>query len=368
MGNTAPHDDVATPPGAHESTGRSGKPLAVALPTCNDTLLWDAWLSRAWLPTVTAADELGVFDSLAVAPADSDELATRLNLQPRAVHIVLPMLASLGLLVTREGRFDLSETARTYLIHDSPFYWGHLFVFSRETDLWHRRLKIALTQPPAPPPGPDGPLPVHQWESGSLGLERARRIGRAMHSHSLPAAAGVAAHLPFDDVTQLLDVGGGSGCFAIALAQRHPSLRATVMDLPAMCIVAREYIEAAGVTDRVDVRGVDMFRQEWPGGHDAVLLSNVLHDWPPETCVELLTRAYAALPQGGRVYVHEMLLDDSGTTPRAATAFSLLMLLDTRGQQFTARHLSALLKRAGFVDIGCRDTYGYFSVIWGVKQ
>jgi acetylserotonin N-methyltransferase len=341
--------------------------VALAIPICDDTPLWDVWLSRTWLPAVSIADDLGLFDSLGVQPASAAELAARLNLQLRAVEIVLPMLASLGFLMRRDGRFDLSETARTYLLHDGPFYWGHLFPYTRPSDLLYQRLKIALTEPPLPPPSSRVDLPVQGWENGALEPERARRIARAMHSHSLAAAAGFAVHVGLDGVTRLLDVGGGSGCVAIALAQRNHFLRATVLDLPAVCTVTREYIAAADLTDRVDVHGIDMFRQEWPAGHDAVLFSNVLHDWAPETCADLVARAYRALPSGGRIYVHEMLLDDSRTAPLAAAAFSVLMLLDTRGQQFTAGQISALLQDAGFVDIRCRHTYGYYSVLWGVK-
>jgi acetylserotonin N-methyltransferase len=122
-------------------------------------------------------------------------------------------------------------------------------------------------------------------------MERARRVASAMQSHSLPAAIALALNGNFDGVTRLLDVGGGSGCFTVAAAQAHPHLRCTVMELPAMCEVARGYIEAGGVTDRVDTRAIDMFRQPWPGGYDALLFSNVWHDWNVRTCRWLAARA-----------------------------------------------------------------------------
>ena len=36
-------------------------------PTCDDRPIWDVWLSLMWLPAVTVADELEIFDSLAGA-------------------------------------------------------------------------------------------------------------------------------------------------------------------------------------------------------------------------------------------------------------------------------------------------------------
>jgi hypothetical protein len=188
-----------------------------------------------------------------------------------------------------------------------------------------------------------------------------------MHAHSLPAAVGLARVYDFNRVTRMLDVGGGSGCFMVAAAQAHPQLRCTVMELPAVCQVATEYIAAGGVADRVDTSAVDMFRQSWPTGNDAIFFSNVWHDWNVRTCEWLAARAFDALPSGGRVMLHEMLLDEDGAGPVTAAAFSLLMLLATQGQQFTPGELKAILEHAGFVRIETTATHHYYSVVTGYK-
>ncbi len=103
------------------------------------------------------------------------------------------------------------------------------------------------------------------------------------------------------------------------------------MDLPAMCEVAGEYIQAGGVSDRVSTHAANMFTQDWPRGHDALLFSNILHDWGPETNDRLLAKAFATLPAGGSIHLHEMVLDDTGDGPRTTAAFSVLMLANTRG-------------------------------------
>ena len=47
-------------------------------------------------------------------------------------------------------------------------------------------------------------------------------------------------------------------------------------------------------------------------GYDALFFSNVWHDWNVRTCQWLAARAFAALPSGGRIMLHEMLLDEDG--------------------------------------------------------
>jgi acetylserotonin N-methyltransferase len=139
------------------------------------------------------------------------------------------------------------------------------------------------------------------------------------------------------------------------------------MELQAMCEVAQTYIDAAGVQDRVDTAAVDMFRQAWPAGYDAVFFSNVWHDWNFRTCEWLAARAFEVLPAGGRIMLHEMLLNDDGAGPPAAASFSMLMLLATQGQQFTFEELKGILEGAGFTGVEARQTYGYYSIVTGFR-
>jgi cyclopropane fatty-acyl-phospholipid synthase-like methyltransferase len=174
-------------------------------------------------------------------------------------------------------------------------------------------------------------------------------------------------HYDFRDVMRIMDVGGGSGCFMVAAAQAHPHLRCTVVELPAMCEIAQGYIGAAGVSDRVDTRAVDMFRDPWPRGYDAIFFSNVWHDWNARTCHWLAARAFEALPSGGRILLHEMLLQDNGAGPVTAASFSVLMLLATQGQQFTPGELQSILEAAGFARVQTAETHPHYSVVTGFK-
>src|SRR5437667_16209 len=101
-----------------------------------------------------------------------------------------------------------------------------------------------------------------------------------MHSRSLHLGVAAARRLAeFAGVERLLDVAGGSGCFSIALAQRHPEMRCTVMELARVAKLARGYIAEFGLEGRVDTLVANMFADPWPPGYDAVFLSNILHDW-----------------------------------------------------------------------------------------
>jgi acetylserotonin N-methyltransferase len=242
---------------------------------------------------------------------------------------------------------------------------------------WHRdtalaKLKMKGTAEAVGPEGTPAPTgsgrAADGWAAGEIAIGRAHEIAASMHSHSLPAAIGAARNYDFAGIKRILDVGGGSGCFMIASAQAHPKLTATIMELGTMCEAAAPYIEAGGVGDRVDTKAVNMFRDPWPKGYDAIFFSNVWHDWNFRTCEWLARRANEALPKGGRIMLHEALLDDGGAGPATTAAFSMLMLLATQGQQFTFGELKGLLEAAGFSDIETQPTAGYYSITTGYKR
>jgi acetylserotonin N-methyltransferase len=348
--------------------------LIYLAPTTDDRRMWDLWLSGLHQPAIVAAEEAGIFAALGEAPATIDELAARLEFDDRATRILVRLLAALRLLTPREGRYHLTDEARTYLLKSSPWYWAPMT--SVAVSDWHRdRLLEKLRQRgSAEAVGPEGtPLvstegrAADDWAAGNVSVDRARDLAARMHAHSMPAAVGVARHYDFSGVSRLLDVGGGSGCFMVAAAQAHPHLRCTVMELPAVCAMARDYIESGGVADRVDTCAVDMFRQPWPRGYDAIFFSNIWHDWNVRTCQWLAARAFDALPAGGRILLHEMLLDEDGAGPVTAASFSVLMLLATQGQQFTPGELKAILEGAGFVRVDALATHAYYSVVTGHK-
>lgn len=334
--------------------------MNLAPPTCDDRLLWDVWLSFHHLPALVVADELGLFTALWKRPATCSEVAADFRLTARGAETLLGVLTSLGFLAEHAGRFHLTDASRNFLMPEAPYYWGGMLHRMRVHPAT-AAIREALLQ------DAERELVTDAWERGRVDPERVRAFTRAMHSHSFPAAMGVARHGDFTGVRRLLDVGGGSGCFCLALAQQHPELRCTVAELPEVCELAEEYAAEYGLGERVETVHLDMFRNPWPTGYDAVFFSNIFHDWEPERCRLLARKAWEALPRGGRVYVHEMLLADSRTGPLPASAFSMSMLLNTRGKQYSAAELEGILESAGFPHVAVTPTYAYYSLVSAVK-
>jgi 3-hydroxy-5-methyl-1-naphthoate 3-O-methyltransferase len=329
--------------------------------TTDDRLIWDTWLAIYRLPITTVADEVGTFAALSAQSLTTEELASRLDVGARALGIHLGMLAALGFVERHDGRWRATAAARTWLHPDAEGYQGPLLYGYRQSQPLHAQLLATLR--------PEVQAKTHEsavveWERGEMSAEFARMITAYMNAHSRAAAKAVGFQPLFADIHSVLDVGGGSGVFSIEIAKAQPSLRATVMEIAAVCVEAERYIAASGLAERIHTETVNMFTQAWPTGHDAHFLSNILHDWSDDTCRLLVKKSFDALASGGRILLHEMLMNDDGCGPLPAAAFSLLMLLGTRGRQYSLSELRGFLEPAGFTDVEAFSTGGgYYSLV-----
>jgi demethylspheroidene O-methyltransferase len=152
----------------------------------------------------------------------------------------------------------------------------------------------------------------------------------------------------FDRHRCLLDVGGGDGTFAAAVAARHPPLQLQLFDLPAVAAQARQRFEAAGLAARAQVVGGDFLRDELPRGADVVSLVRVLHDHDDDRVLALLRSIRRILPDDGQLIIAEPLADTAGAETVGGAYFGFYLLAMGRGQARTVEHLARLLAAAGF--------------------
>jgi len=340
------------------------EPKSVAPATCSDGPIWDVWLAAFHLPTLAIADELGVFAALREHPTSAADLAATLSIEARSIEAILGLLAALGFLAQADGKFHVTDLTREYLVPDSPYYWGGLLRRIRDAPIDCNKLIATLRRGAA---GREAHVSGELWRAPQPPAAALESFTHAMHAHSFALAMRVMPAFGLAGVERMLDVAGGSGSYSIAAALRHPELRCTLLDLPVVCGVARDYVARHGVSDQVATIAADMFADPWPAGFQRAFFSDIFHDWDDERCRWLASRAYEALDRGGQVLVHEMLLAETRDAPLQAAAYSMVMVLVTEGRQRTARELAAILSSAGFVDVRPTMTSGGYALIAGRK-
>jgi len=292
------------------------------------------WPARA----VLTSQELGVFAALGPGPADAGELAARIGCSERGTELLANALVGLGLLEKREGRLSNGPFAAEHLVPGHGDYLGGYL--EHHVGLWHRW--SALTEAVRTGVGQRAP-------QGEFSV---RSFIMAMHASSQAHAEAVVDRVDLTGVERIVDVGGGSGDYAYAFLRRLPEATATIFDLPNALPITLECAALAGMTDRVETRAGDYFQDELGADFDLAIVSNILHSLAWEACVMLLGKAWRCLRAGGRVVVHDFVLNEDATEPQWASLFSLNMLTaGSAGRSYTHVEIRRMLEEAGFAEV-----------------
>jgi predicted O-methyltransferase YrrM len=195
----------------------------------------------------------------------------------------------------------------------------------------------------------------------------ARHFTLALAGRAKNVAPVLAQRVPMDGVSRLLDIGGGTGIYSIALLQKYPQLRAVVLDHAEVLKVAAEMAESYGVADRLQLRVGDMFADPLPRDCEVILLSNILHDWDVPQCRQLVTRCADALPAGGRLLIHDVFLNDALDGPLPIALYSAALFTLTEGRAYSQAEYRGWLEDAGLTPIEMIPTLIHCGVLAGGK-
>ena len=253
-----------------------------------------------------AANELGLFEAVADSPATLEGLAARTGLTRRAARISADAMVALGLLEVEDGTYRNGKAAARFLSGPGP---QDLRPFLRFWDkisypAWSRLAEALASGPPQEIFELDDEL----QQVASAGIEA--------------ILAGPAAALPktfdFGPHQRLLDVGGGTGSWSIAIAQRHQHLTGAVFELPTAVELARSRVAAAELGHRITVITGDAMAGELPAGYDVFLLANLIHYWSAEQNQELLQRVRRAAQPGSALLLADFWTNPAHTEPLQA--------------------------------------------------
>uniref|UniRef100_A0ACD5UX94 Uncharacterized protein n=1 Tax=Avena sativa TaxID=4498 RepID=A0ACD5UX94_AVESA len=182
-------------------------------------------------------------------------------------------------------------------------------------------------------------------------------VGMASHSRFMVDFL-VCERDVFEGVTSLVDVGGGSGTVARAIARAFPHVKCSVLDLP-------NVIESAPADDGagVDYIAGDMMKSI-PSA-DAVLLKHVLHDWSDQDCLKILAQCRKAIhAAGGKVIIVDMLVGSSPSRDmlQVQLQVDLLMMAITTGKERDEQQWRKIFMDAGFSNYETRPLMGFTSI------
>lgn len=318
------------------------------------------WEARAFL----AACDLKLFTLVASGADTRRQVAQALSLPPRSARILLDAMVALGLLVKKGRRYSNSSLAATYLVAADPLYMGDFFIainrmFYAPFIEFERALKEGR-----PVWSTDRASAEHIPISG----ESRELFVKGLHGLSAATAMAFGRSPLLAGRKHLLDVAGGSGVMAIAAVQNHARMKATVLDRPVVCDMARSYVAAAGLAHRIATLAGDIFVDTYPTAPDIHLYSNVFQNFDGAKGKFLLKKSYNALPSGGLLIIADYVLDEGGASPTFPALFNLFALVAMKGGEArTFNVYGRWLKDAGFEQVERAALLGPTSLVWARK-
>ncbi|HKZ04517.1 MAG TPA: methyltransferase [Methylomirabilota bacterium] len=288
-----------------------------------------------------AGMELDVFTTLKDGPLTGRQVAATLGVDPTRLTALLYGLVAAGLLTVDGEGFTNTPEASQFLVRGRPAYIGmrhHAFRRRWQTVL---RSADSIRSGVSEAPRVYAEMSVEQRDEYYLGL----------HTEALAAGRVLAARPEFARYRRIVDVGGGSGGVAIALAQAWPKVSVTIVDLPATAAVAQRNVDEAGLADRIMVLGADILHDALGESYDAAVLRGVLVVLSSNDARRLLSRVNHALAPGGAIYILGWILDDSRVTPPELATYNLQFATTfDHGGVYTEGEILRWLKEANFHD------------------
>jgi hypothetical protein len=289
---------------------------------------------------MTAA-ELDIFSLISDTPKTASHVSEELSSDPRGTEALLNALVALGLLAKKDGAFQVKPGLSKALSNSAPEtvlpmiqHMAHLW------ESWGKLTEIVLKGKKQ-----DG---IEALKGGEEGIKAF--IG-AMHTIGRGMAKGVVARLDLSGHDNMIDVGGGSGVYTIAMLRAAPRMRATIFDLPPVIEIARERLGEENLLDRVTLVKGDYYKEALPGGHDLAMLSAIIHSNSREQNVELYGKIFDALDSGGKIVVRDFVMSEDHSDPADGAFFAINMLVNTPGGgTYSFEEIRKDLEAAGFAD------------------
>ena len=292
---------------------------------------------------IHVAASLGLADRLRQGPASATEMARMTNAHPDALHRLMRVLASIGVIEHRAGNRFALTTMGEFLRRDVSGTCGPMAEMIGRPNVWQAWGDLFHTVQT----GDTAFGHVHGcsvWDYRSKHPVEASIFDSAMASGTERFAQAVLDVCDFGCFEHVVDVGGGDGMFLAKILERHPVVRGTLFDQPH--VIARAAPPAQAFAGRYRAVGGNFFNGV-PDGGDAYLLKWILHDWSDTASIDILRSCRRAIKRSGRLLVAEYVIGAYTTSPDGEL-MDLAMMVMNGGRERSRDEFSSIFAAAGF--------------------
>ncbi|MFG5381908.1 methyltransferase [Yoonia sp. R2-816] len=285
---------------------------------------------------VCVASKIGLFEAIASDYLTLDALAKQLDVPHRTLRIVADALVAIGFLEMDVDWYHNTPLTAAFLsgqpgkdlrpvlkLWDSVVYpqWATL-----EASIRKNRRTFGFPE---------------------FSLEQRHTFDMGVSALTAPSAQALAQNYDFSAHRKVLDVAGGMGFFLKAALAEHPDISGTLVEMPQTAQAARQHLAQTPFSDRISVVEGDLFEDDLPGGHDAVIVANIVHMFSPERNLTLLSRIRQSVAEGAKLLLIDFWTDSTHTQPPFAALMAAEFQITTgEGDVYSVDEINTWLTAA----------------------
>lgn len=339
------------------------------------------WVSK----TLMTAVELGVFTKISAYGHANSKFMTLREFQniigiaeSRPAEAFTTALVSLGLLKVIKNKngekaFANSEISSMYLDKSKSTYIGDVIAMFDERlyKRWDNLSEALETNKPIGEARGEDIESIFDKAKSYQEVEQLQKFTHAMHGVSIAPAMALSKNVDFSDHKKMMDIGGGSGVYAIEVVANSPNnMSAVVLDSKPVCEVADGYIKKYNLQNKVHTMTFDFFNDQLPNDCDVAFLSHIIHIFDKDKNITLLKKIHESLTnENGMIIISEWLLNDEKTGPISSALMGLTMIVENSGGRgYSYSEISQMLTEAGFKNIEKRPLIEPAEIVIGYKK
>ena len=311
---------------------------------------------------VSCLAQLGIPDLVESGPRSAEELARETKTNAHALYRLMRATACVGVLAEGpEGTFSETPMSAVLRSNANPSLRALAIMGGRE---WHgrgwSRLEHCVRTGEQALDQIYG-MPIFEYLTQHPG--EGQIFHDTMTGLSMIDGPAVAAAYSFDGIHSIVDVGGGHGLLLATILAKNPHMRGTLYEVPHVVDGARNG-PLTPVMDRCTLTSGDMFSSV-PAGADAYIMKHIIHDWPDDVCIGILTACRKGVNPGGKLLVVDnVILPGNDFSP--SKFLDLQMLIFPGGRERTEKQFRDLFTAAGWKLSRVIPTAAADSIVEGV--